>query len=111
MSKDDVKLVLGGGDGCNNPKFLQCCHLGMIFLCESKVDDFRQLQFNLSFDETSDADCTISCKGVVVDSNFEEDYGMYKTYMIYTDIDENTKSRLKTISKEKQLRCPYCMNS
>ena len=111
MSKVAVQLEMAAESGCPHPKFLQCCHLGMIFMCEKPVDDFKQVEFSLSFSEGSDGNSIVNCKGVVVDSNYEEEHGMYKTYMIYTDIDEQSKARLKTICKERQLRCPYCMNS
>lgn len=111
MSKEDVQLVMATETGCPDPKFLQCCHLGMIFMCEKPVEDFKQLEFSLSFAGGSGGNSSVNCRGVVVDSNYEEEHGMYKTYMIYTDIDEHSKARLKTLCKDRQLRCPYCMNS
>ena len=111
MDNSNVQLVIDGPGRDRQHQFFQCCHIGMVFFSENPIEDYSQMEFNLSFLEESESDLPLNCKGVVVDSSYEEERGMYKTFFLYTDIDSRTKDRLKAISKEKELRCPFCLRS
>lgn len=110
MSESDVELEINGAD-CDQHQFFQCCHIGMVFYSSDQIDDYRQMEFNLSLLEDSGDKIPINCKGVVVDSSYEEDRAMFKTYLLYTEIDEDVRDRLRRLSKEKDLRCPFCAKS
>jgi len=111
VSEKDVKIVINGEGIPEATHFFQCCHLGMIFLSQVPIDVYKKMDFNLSVKTDDEGEDSINCSGVVVDSQYEEIYGMYKTSFVYTDIDQTSKEKLKHISEEKELRCPYCANS
>lgn len=111
IDEKDVKIVIDGATVPEETHFFQCCHLGMIFLSQMPIELYKKMDFKLSLKEGGVGRDNINCTGVVVDSQFEDIYGMYKTYLVYTDIDQNTKEKLKYISEEKELRCPFCVKS
>jgi hypothetical protein len=108
MSDEYIQLVVGDMEDDRNQLF-QCCHIGMVFYTPEQIEDYRQMQFELSLN--GDSDGPVNCKGVVVDSLYVEEREMYKTFLLYTDIDDSTRSRLRKISSEKELRCPFCQRS
>lgn len=114
MDNDNVEVVFDGCEGKSRQehRFFQCCHIGMVFFTSDLMEDYRQMEFNLSFPEDDGSSgAPINCKGVVVDSDYDEERGLYKTCLLYIDIDDNTKKRLEKVTKEKDLRCPYCLRS
>lgn len=108
--EENVNVVIEGETVPGHTEFFQCCHLGLVFFSAKPVELYKQMKFNLSLAAQEAGKVNVDCTGVVVESKFEEDLGMYKTFFIYTDIDKQTQERLKYISREKALVCPYCMN-
>ena len=106
MSDEYIKLVVGEAEDDRNQLF-QCCHIGMVFYTPEQIEDYRQMQFQLSLN----GDGLLNCTGVVVDSLYVEEREMFKTFLLYTDIDDSTRERLRKISSEKELRCPFCQRS
>lgn len=109
MDDGSVELMIDSTDGGRKPLLFQCCHIGMVFYSPEPIENYKQINFNLSIIADSDEDIPLNCKGVVVDSDYEEEKDMYKTFLLYTDIDGGTKERLKKISEERELKCPFCL--
>ena len=110
VDDQNISVMVEGAELPARAHFFQCCHLGLIFYSTTPVPLYKKMKFNLTMEDESGKNAPVDCVGVVVDSNYDDYYEMYKTFFIYTDIDVETQERLKYLARDNELVCPYCMN-
>ncbi len=105
-----VDVVLDSGDVVSQPCSFRACPLGMQFYTCNDVAQYRVLNLEIDIPGPNGSSEKLACTGVVVLSRFDDDYSMYRVWLIYIDLDDDVRNMLTCTSKENNLLCPHCMN-
>jgi hypothetical protein len=105
-----VEVVLGNGDVMAQPDHFRICPLGIQFYSPSEVPEYVVLDLEIAVSDHDGSVLDLSCTGVVVLSRYESEYGLYRIWVMYVDLDDEKRNILTCTCKEKNLLCPHCMN-
>jgi hypothetical protein len=105
-----VEVHLNGDGAIMQPNTFRCCPLGLQFYAKKELPDYRVLHLKVEENDGADRPFMIDCNGVVVHSQFESERNMYRIWVVFMDVEQETRDRLHCIARENDTLCPHCMN-
>jgi len=86
-----------------------CCGLGTQFCTEKQLENHSVLNIRMAVPD-GDGSLEIDCSGVVVHSEPADDSDCFRTWVYFLDLPQETTQRLRLLSKNRGLTCPFCEN-
>ena len=110
MGAQSVMVFCGEDDPQQQPDTFRCCPLGVQFYSQQEMEPYKIMEMDLRFPDEEGAGLDAHCCGVVVQSAFDKARGMYRVWLMFTDLPRDVQSRLKCFSKKAGTQCPHCVN-
>lgn len=99
-----------GGDPVFQPETFRCCPLGIQFYSREKLTPYRMLEVSLKFPSESAGGEAVKCSGVVVHCRKTLSSDLYRVWVMFSDLSQDIRDKLKCMSHDAQVKCPHCEN-
>ncbi len=111
LENKPVTVVLDEQDAVKQPNTFRVCPLGIQLYSPKPLPEFEILEFDICIPELGGKKKEdIRCTGVVVRCAKDGDPSLYRVWVKFLDLPEAKRNRLKCISENAKLKCPYCEN-
>jgi hypothetical protein len=107
---DGVLVFCGDTKGVRQPEHFRCCPLGLQFYSRRKLDTFSILDFRLDAPSRGGRPSSVTCSGVVVQCQRSKPGPMYRTWVMFLDLPESIRRKLKCVAHMSDTLCPHCEN-
>ena len=98
-------------DGVPQPETFRCCPLGLQFYAKDALPTYRVIE--LTIDDPGDGTTEakpVDCSGVVVHSQYDEEKALFRTWVMFVDVPEETRQRFGCLARSSDFLCPHCEN-
>ena len=86
------------------------CPLGVQFYSPKKLADFAVMDFNMQVPQAGGKPTSVNCSGVVVHCQKEKDSKLFRVWVKFLDLPEESSANLQCAVESADAICPHCEN-
>ena len=105
-----VEVHLNGDGAVTQPHTFRCCPLGIQFYAKTELPAYRVLSLKVEEGGAEGQPVLVDCTGLGVHTQYEQEREMYRTWVVFMDLEQDTRDRLHCVARDNDTLCPHCMN-
>jgi len=107
----EVTVLCDESPAVKQPDGFRCCPLGLQFYTRRKMAEYKVLKMRLKPTAGVKLKVPIDCMGVVVHCRPEpRRRGLYRIWVVFLDLPEKIRRKIRCLSKSADFLCPHCEN-
>jgi len=101
-------IVCQENDSTPQPDAFRCCPLGVQFYSKKDLPTYQVMELKLA--PPGAKTDPLDVNGVVVHSQLDPKYNLYRIWIIFVDLPDEIKKRLTCLSQDAHTLCSHCQN-